>query len=172
MAARAAGYQERSSDAIKISRWNICPRVGLHTLNRALNLSRLHRNRRTEAAGAMAFDTVLYQDLAHPQWPKHRDVALAGEIGRQVLDPLLKLTDLEDQGDDKDEIGEDRQQDDGAKTIASDRSFRLHITTLLRHLARRPPVAPRRAVLSLGTATLHGWAGCAPTSRKQTKPPP
>src|SRR4029079_14912008 len=90
-------------------------------------------------------DTFLYEYFATAQCPKHRDVPLAGEIGRQALDPLLKLTDLSDQSDSEDQVGEDRPQNHDTKPITSDGSFPLHITTLLRPLGILPPDESQRA---------------------------
>ena len=84
----------------------------------------------------MTLDAILRQNLAHPQRPQRGDIALAGQIRRQVFDPLLNISHLSDQSDGEDQIGEHCQKHEDAKTqISGVWSFRRHVTILLRLLA-------------------------------------
>ena len=64
----------------------------------------------------MTLDAILGQNLAHPQGAERGDIALAGQIRRQVLDPLLNLSHLSDQSDGEDQVGEHCQKHEDAKT--------------------------------------------------------
>src|SRR4030095_2089941 len=96
MAARAANHKKRRSDAVEFSRRDIGARMGLHALNSALDVRRLHRHSHPKTPGAMTLNAILREDLTNPQRPEHGDVALARQIRRQTRDPLLKLAHLLD----------------------------------------------------------------------------
>ena len=56
--------------------------------------------------GGMTVHAVLPDDLAHAQRAERGDIALAGQIRRQVRDTVLNLSHLSDQSDGEDQVGE------------------------------------------------------------------
>src|SRR5262249_39342958 len=144
-------------------------RMVLHTLDGTLDLRRLHRYGHAKLPGAMTPHTILHQDLAHPQWSEHGDVALTGQIRGQARDTLLQLVHLRDQGDGEDEVDEHHQHDNDAESGKPWRSFHRHVRLLLPRCARRSLTALQDVGWSVA-ATLRGLAGCGLASRTQTVP--
>src|SRR5918994_665375 len=141
MAARAACHQERSADALHLILRDVDGRMAWQALDGALHFCRLHGDRGSKSAFVMTVYAVLPNDLAHPQRAERGDIALAGQIRRQVRDTLLNLAHLSDQSDREDQIDEHRQDHEKAKTEASVFwSLRRHLRILLRLLAMRRPV--------------------------------
>src|SRR6185295_2310583 len=67
MAARAASHQEGRGDALELTGRNISARVGLHALDGALNLCRLHRDGYPKTPVAVTLHAILGKDLANSQ---------------------------------------------------------------------------------------------------------